>query len=114
MTSNKAARQLNRVTPAAAFLWASAIILLALVLTQASRLGGPGAAYAGNVSEVGDLTVLTLNAGNSEDVLLVLDSRADRLMVYRVENNTALRLKANYTLSAMFQPSPPPTRRRTR
>ena len=80
----------SRATP----LWASAFVLLALVLIQAEPLvaqqggllGGKGGAQAGMVSQVGQLTVMTADSGN-DDVLLVLEGRSEELYVYRADRN---------------------------
>lgn len=103
-TNNLApSRAPGRVAPGAAVLWASAMVILALTLTSASRLTGFGVASAGNVSEKGSLVVLTAAAGNSEDVLLALDSRADRLLAYTVRNGQTLELRGTYKISDLFK-----------
>lgn len=95
-------RASHRIAPGVATLWAAAFVILALILTQASRFSGPGVAYAGNVSEVGDLVVLTAGAGNNEDVLIVLDSRSERLMVYGVGGNRQLQFLGNHQIGELF------------
>jgi hypothetical protein len=100
---SQSSQQSNDVSVGAVMLWASALLIFAMILMQASRLNGPGVAFAGNVSEVGDLTILTADAGNDEDLLLVLDSRADRLLVYGIANDMSLQLRANYEIAPLFQ-----------
>jgi hypothetical protein len=53
------------------------------------------------VSQVGPYTVLTFDGGN-EDILLVLDSRAEDLYSYRVVNQNRLDLLGRESLSEMF------------
>ncbi|MFN0134128.1 MAG: hypothetical protein ACKVW3_16560 [Phycisphaerales bacterium] len=77
----------------------SAIILLVLIALQATRLGTP--VKADLVSSAGGLTVLTV-AASSQDMLLVLDNRAEELMVYRVENQNAVELHNRYNLPRIF------------
>src|SRR5689334_23319444 len=82
-------------------MWVSAIVLALLVVVQAGRVLGP-TATAEMVSHSGTYTVLTADAG-TEDVLLVLDGRKEALLVYRMENQTALELYKKYELPRLFQ-----------
>lgn len=89
-----------------ASLWASAFVLLALVITQAGRIDGGGArAYAGNVSTSEDLTVLTASGGDRQDNVIVLDRRAERIFVYGVENvrSGGVKLYESYDLKQVFR-----------
>jgi hypothetical protein len=90
-----------RFDPGAATLWASAFVVMALIITQASRLGLGSAAYA-DVSEVGDITVLTAAARNDDDVLLVLDRRTESLSVYGIVNRAAIRTYTTQDLRDLF------------
>ena len=107
------------------WLWASAFVLAALLLMQINSLtsaGGrpdlghragapaPGftfdpplasAALAGDVARVGDQTMLTFNAGD-DDVLAVVDSRAEQMLVYRIRNRTSFELLGVYSLPELF------------
>jgi len=65
-------------------LWASAMVILALILVRASRRMD-SAAYGEMVSHAGDYVVMATDAGN-EDLILVLDNRSERLSAYIVEN----------------------------
>lgn len=78
-------------TPAA-LLWASAFVLFALLIVQASRLGTPaGVALAGDsASSVGDLSALTASDGDQQDVLLILDGREQVLYVYSPQGTQRL------------------------
>lgn len=94
----------TRIAPGVAVLWASAIVLFALILIQSTRFEGASTAYAGNVSQVGDYVILTANAGNNEDILLTLDGRSDQLMVYSVVNGQQLQMRTKYKVADFFQP----------
>ncbi|MFM9957476.1 MAG: hypothetical protein ACKVZJ_05340 [Phycisphaerales bacterium] len=75
-----------------AALWASAFVILALILVEASRRGHHNAALAGDASSVDDLTVLTAASGTDEDVLCVLDQRNESLSVFAVEQGRSIQL----------------------
>ncbi len=105
----------NSLHPSA-LLWASAFVLAGLILFQLGRsrapVGGrtPETALAaamtmtmgdGSVSRVGDYTVMTFNAGN-DDVLAVLDGRAEELFLYRVRNMTEFELIGRENLPNLF------------
>lgn len=92
-----------RLDTGAAALWASAFVIGAMIVSQASRLGAGNPAYAGNVSEVGDLTVLTAAAGDNEDVLAVLDRRDEILYIYGVEQARDLVLYQIHRVDELFQ-----------
>ena len=86
-----------------AALWASAFVILAMIVVQAGRVSvGPSAAYAGNVSTTGDLTVLTAAGGDNQDVLVVLDRRLERVFLYGIENRSKVQLFESHNLSDMF------------
>jgi hypothetical protein len=89
----------RRLSPGA--LWASAFVLASLAVVQAGRLTG-GQARADLVSQVGSYTVLTADAG-TEDVLLMLDTRKEQVLVYKVENQNAIELYKRYELPRLFQ-----------
>ncbi|MEC9373492.1 MAG: hypothetical protein VYC34_06595 [Planctomycetota bacterium] len=92
----------RRVDTGAAALWASAFVILALIVSQAGRLPGVNPAYAGNVSEVGDLTILTADSGDNEDILCILDNRSEKLFIYGVQNRQSVELFQTYNLSQTF------------
>ena len=81
-------------------LWASAVVLCGLILTQASNLG-TGQAQAGLVSQVSELTAMTVRSG-SEEVLMVLDNRTEELYVYQVQNQKSVQLMEKYSVPQMF------------
>lgn len=81
---------------------ASALIIAALVIVQAGRMLTGTEARADLVATSGTLTVLTAEATNFNDVLLVLDGRSEELLVYKVENQSNLDLFKKYTLPRMF------------
>ncbi|TVQ29955.1 MAG: hypothetical protein EA376_14325 [Phycisphaeraceae bacterium] len=88
-------------TPAA-LLWTSAFLIMAMILTQAARLGAGSPALAGNVATIGDLTVLTADAGDSEDILMVLDRRTETLLIYGARDRRDVELHQTYDLSRVF------------
>ena len=105
------------------WMWASAFVLAGLCLLQLSRLAGwtnSSAADAANlvlaaqplfgeaahgrggmVSSAGGYTVMTATVDN-EDMLLVLDSRTEQLLVYRMENLQAVQLRDRQSLPGLF------------
>jgi len=93
----------SRNIAASRALTVSAVILAGLLAAQLGRLApfGAGPAYAGNVSEIADSVVLTADAGNQEDVCLILDRRAEQLTVYGVDQRTLVFL-ATYDVGGLF------------
>lgn len=87
---------LNATAP----LWASAIVVLALILTQAGRVVG-SAAKAEMVHATGGYTIMTADGGTDE-VLLVLDNRNEELFVYQVANQRSVDLKERVSLTKLF------------
>jgi hypothetical protein len=74
----------------AAVLWASAFVILALIIMQAGRMQG-NAAYAEVVADRGSYTLMTADSGRGGDedpdeILYVIDSREQTLLVYEVED----------------------------
>lgn len=94
-------------------LTASAFILAALLLIQLANLGARGRAPWHNPASLahadlvttafgGEQTMLTFNSGGSDDVLVVLDSRAEQMLTYRVKNQSAIELIHVYSLPELF------------
>lgn len=89
-------------------LLASALVLLGLVLVQAGRSGesspvSPAAALAEMATAGGAYSAMTTQGqSSSEELLYVLDQRAEKLMVYRVENGRALTLQRSEDLAQVF------------
>lgn len=82
----------NRGGAGAAALWASAFVILALILVEAGRRGHEPSAFAGDAASVSDLSVLTVASGPDEDVLCVLDQRNETLSVFGVEQGRSVQL----------------------
>lgn len=59
-------------------------------------------ARAEMVSETGHLVALTAR-GDNEEVLLMLDNRAEQLMLYKVNQNSTLELLQSLDLTELFQ-----------
>ncbi len=105
------------------WMWASAFVLSGLCLLQLSRLAGwtnssavdaanlvlaaeplfgdPAHGRGGMVTSAGGYTTMTANV-DSEDVLLVLDSRSEQLLVYRVQNLQSVELRDRQSLPGLF------------
>lgn len=81
-TSPKAPRRLNH---SAISLWASALVILALVIVQAGRMDPGGMAFA-DVADNGTVVMINADAGGGEDVIVLLDQRAERIYVYSLVN----------------------------
>ena len=91
----------RRVDTGAAALWASAFVIMAMIVTQASRLGLGSAAYA-EVSKAGDLTTLTAMSRSNDHVLLVLDGRTETLSAYGIVNRSSIRAYPVHDLRELF------------
>lgn len=93
-----------------------AIALLALTCVQVGRLTSRGSsapvdaaarsalilpASMDVVSQVGEFTTLTFNAG-SDDVLAVLDGRGEQLFLYRVRNQREIEFISRDDLKNIF------------
>lgn len=89
-------------------LLASALVLAGLVIVQASRTGAsspiaPAAALAEMAAVGGGYSAMTTQGqSSSEELLYVLDQRAERLMVYRVENGRSLVHQRTEDLAQVF------------
>lgn len=87
------------IAPSAA-LWASAFVILALILVTAGR-GNGNAAYAEMVGTAGDYTIMTTNGG-SKEIVLVLDERSEELLAYKILNQKEIELYQKLDLSQTF------------
>ncbi len=103
---------LNAATPApapgrttidagAAALWASAFVILALILVQAGGRGG-NAAYARDVDDITSLRILNADAGSGEDVIVLLNQTDETLSIYSVEAQRSLELYQSTPLAELF------------
>lgn len=91
----------------AALLWASAFILLGLVIVQSGRVASHWLvpeARADVVSRVADYTTATVYSGSgSEDILVVLDGRGEQIFTYRVKNKNSFEFVKRYDLPTLFE-----------
>lgn len=97
-----AGRVSGGIDAGAAALWASAFVIMALILTQASRLGQGSAAFAGEFAEVGQLKILTAPAGNDEEFIAIINSTDQTLSIYGIENARSLELYQVQPLRDLF------------
>ncbi len=82
------------------WLWVSAGVLAAMIIVQGSGVfESPAQAEMATTS--GAFSMLTTDGGNDE-ILVVVDSRQESLMVYRAMNNNALELLEREELSSLF------------
>lgn len=98
----------NAIKIPSAALWASAFVILALVIVQAGRLPG-NAAHAHMVADRGEYTLMTADSGRGGDsepdeILCVIDSREQILLVYEVEDarRGVVTLRDGYPLNELF------------
>ncbi len=90
---------------AAATLWASACVIMAIIIMQAGSTlgpGGSGVAHAETVSNIGDYTLITVPIGNGEEVLVVTDSRDENIYTY-VTSARSVELQDVRSIREMFE-----------
>jgi hypothetical protein len=63
--------------------------------------GGSVNGLSGMASAAGEVAVLTCDGG-SEDILLVLDQRAEEVLVYRPQGQQALEFRGRYRLAELM------------
>lgn len=98
-TPAEAQRESGSVTRPA--LWASAFVLAGMILSQAANVGVESRAYA-DVSEVGDLTIASLQVADGSEPIAILSRRAERLFIYGVENRDQIQMLASEDLRQTF------------
>jgi len=81
-------------------LWASAVVIAALIIVQAGRMG-PEPARADVVGAAAGTTALTFEVP-CEDLLALVDGRQEMLFVYRVQNKNSMELMRSYSLPELF------------
>ena len=108
MTTSQTTPTPNTINFSAAALWASAFVILALVIVQAGRMPG-NLANAATVADRGAYTLMTADSGKGGDaepdeVLLVIDSREQMLLVYECEDarRGGVVLRDGYSLIDLF------------
>lgn len=80
----------THINQAAAVLWASALVIAALVIMQAGKLTGHSA-YAGTASATDTYALVTSNSGQGgetdpNELLFVINRREAVMMVYEIED----------------------------
>lgn len=83
------------------FLLASALVLAGLLVSHLGGVWGAAPAWGDLVAQRGDFVALTVDGG-TDDVLVVLDQRAESLMVYHVANQQSLVFKGRQDLRELF------------
>jgi hypothetical protein len=106
-------RHLTRIDRAGGALWASAFVIAALIIVQAGRLQ-TNAAHAEMTSQMGGYTLMTTDSGLGGDMdpnqlLYVIDSRAQAVMVYEIEDarKKQIILRDGRSLDALFRVARP-------
>lgn len=94
-------RDRNRFHPGLASLWASAFVLIGMVLLQAGRMGHANEARA-DVAVISDLTVMNARAGDRDDIVVILDQRAETLFVYGADAARKVNLYETHNISELF------------
>ncbi len=86
-------------------LWASAFILMALILFAASKHTPTASAYADVVSTGNGFTLVTTPSGRGTDYLYVIDNQSQVLMVYILpdpKQETKISTVAAWNLQELF------------
>ena len=103
-----ASEKTNSLNPAAAVLWGSAFVIAALIIMQVGRLPG-NQANAAVQADRSSYTLLTAGSGRGgeaqpDDLLYVIDSREQILLVYEVEDarKKQIFLRDRYNLDELF------------
>ena len=93
----------------AAVLWASAFVIIAMIILQAGRMSG-NAAYAEMSSTTDVYSLLTTNSGRGgetepDELLYVINNREGIMMVYEIEDarKRQVLLRDGGRLEALFQ-----------
>ncbi|MFG0292277.1 MAG: hypothetical protein ACIAQF_04145 [Phycisphaerales bacterium JB065] len=91
-----------RFDTGAATLWASAFVIMAMIITQASnaRLGKEARA---DVTSVGSLTVTNIQAREDSDILMIMNDAQERLYIYSIEQGRSLSLLQTQDIAEIFQ-----------
>ena len=93
--------QTQRVQRNGGWLWVSAGVLAALILVQGAGLLDSSARTEMAISS-GAYAMMTSDGGNDE-ILVVVDSSQEALMVYRSDRNLGLQLLERENLAALFE-----------
>jgi len=82
------------------WLWVSAGVIAALIVVQGGAFFG-STAQAEMATTSGSYSIMTTDGGNDE-ILVVVDSRQEALMVYRTFNNMNFKMIEREELSSLF------------
>jgi hypothetical protein len=92
----------QRVSAGAAALWASAAVLLGMII-HAAGARQTGKQARADVAFIDDLTLATLSTGPDEHVVAILDQQSERLFIYGVDQGRSVELYQVESLPAMFR-----------
>jgi len=67
-----------------------------------TELGQAAYAQAVNQGGASETSLLTVEAGSNDEVLVVLDQRREEMLVYRVQNQRAVDFKSRVSLKGLF------------
>ena len=94
------AETVSRTQRSGGWLWVSAGVLAGMIVVQGGGFfDSPAQAEMATVN--GSYSLMTTDGGNDE-ILVVIDSRQENLMVYRTFNDTELRMLEREELSGLF------------
>lgn len=93
----------SRVDAGSGALWASAAVLAGLVIVQAGRLGSGGEALAGNTTDIGQVRLLTADAGGGEEVLVIVNNTDETISVYSIQQGRSIELHQMARLNELFE-----------
>jgi hypothetical protein len=82
-------------------LWMLALGLGVLIVLRAGGVGPEPVALGGMVGTSGGYTAMTTRVG-TEDLLFLIDDRAEQLMIYQVRGTNAVELVDRQDLKQMF------------
>lgn len=102
MNTTETNTEKTRLDTGAATLWASAFVIMAMIITQASnaRLGKEARA---DVTSVGSLTATNIQAREDSDILMIMNDAQERLYIYSIEQGRSLSLLQTQDIAEIFQ-----------
>jgi len=93
----------NRVGDGPLWAAAAALAVVGVARVLPNTPPAPPAALGGVVSTVADSTIITLSAGNGEDLLTLLDQRSGTVLVYRSTPRRTMELLQVAPIDSLFE-----------